>query len=220
MGSFVPATDQDRKEMLSAIGIDSIEELFRQLPQEVLLKEGLNLPPGMSEMEVCKKMEGIAAKNTVFPVIFRGAGAYRHYIPAVVKSVLSKETLYTAYTPYQAEISQGILQSIFEYQTMLCELTGMDASNASIYDGATAAAEAIAMCKERKKTTAYISAAANPGVIEVMKTYCFGSNTKVVMVPEKDGVTDGAALEEMLKADPQAACSTQFFSFVINMQFS
>ena len=118
----------------------------------------------------------------------------------------SKEEFVTAYTPYQAEISQGILQSIFEYQTMLCELTGMDASNASIYDGATAAAEAIAMCKERKKTTAYISAAANPVVIEVMKTYCFGSNTKVVMVPEKDGVTDGAALEEMLKADPQAAC--------------
>ena len=151
-------------------------------------------------------MEDIAGKNVVFRHIFRGAGAYNHYIPAIVSNVTSKEEFVTAYTPYQAEISQGILQSIFEYQTMLCELTGMDASNASIYDGATAAAEAIAMCKERKKTTAYISAAANPVVIEVMKTYCFGSNTKVVMVPEKDGVTDGAALEEMLKADPQAAC--------------
>ncbi|WP_024347643.1 aminomethyl-transferring glycine dehydrogenase subunit GcvPA [Lacrimispora indolis] len=204
MGSFVPATDQDRKEMLSAIGIDSIEELFRQLPQEVLLKEGLNLPPGMSEMEVCKKMEGIAAKNTVFPVIFRGAGAYRHYIPAVVKSVLSKETLYTAYTPYQAEISQGILQSIFEYQTMICELTGMDAANASVYDGGAAAAEAVAMCRDRKKNKAFVSAAVHPQVMETIKTYCFGNGMELTVIPEKDGITDLDFLKEHI--DSQTAC--------------
>lgn len=204
MGSFVPATDQDRKEMLSAIGIDSIEELFRQLPREVLLKEGLNLPPGMSEMEVCKKMEGIAAKNTVFPVIFRGAGAYRHYIPAVVKSVLSKETLYTAYTPYQAEISQGILQSIFEYQTMICELTGMDAANASVYDGGAAAAEAVAMCRDRKKNKAFVSAAVHPQVMETIKTYCFGNGMELTVIPEKDGITDLDFLKEHI--DSQAAC--------------
>lgn len=192
--------------MLREIGYASFEEMFSHIPDEVMLKEGVNIPSGLSEQAVKARMEDIAGKNVVFRHIFRGAGAYNHYIPAIVSNVTSKEEFATAYTPYQAEISQGILQSIFEYQTMLCELTGMDASNASIYDGATAAAEAIAMCKERKKTTAYISAAANPGVIEVMKTYCFGSNTKVVMVPEKDGVTDGAALEEMLKADPQAAC--------------
>ncbi|MDR2023365.1 MAG: aminomethyl-transferring glycine dehydrogenase subunit GcvPA [Hungatella sp.] len=204
MGSFVPATDQDRKEMLSAIGIDSIEELFRQLPREVLLKEGLNLPPGMSEMEVCKKMEGIAAKNTVFPVIFRGAGAYRHYIPAVVKSVLSKETLYTAYTPYQAEISQGILQSIFEYQTMICELTGMDAANASVYDGGAAAAEAVAMCRDRKKNKAFVSAAVHPQVMETIKTYCFGNGMELTVIPEKDGITDLDFLKEHI--DSQTAC--------------
>ena len=192
--------------MLREIGYASFEEMFSHIPDEVMLKEGVNIPSGLSEQAVKARMEDIAGKNVVFRHIFRGAGAYNHYIPAIVSNVTSKEEFVTAYTPYQAEISQGILQSIFEYQTMLCELTGMEASNASIYDGATAAAEAIAMCKERKKTTAYISAAANPGVIEVMKTYCFGSNTKVVMVPEKDGVTDGAALEEMLKADPQAAC--------------
>ena len=192
--------------MLREIGYASFEEMFSHIPDEVMLKEGVNIPSGLSEQAVKARMEDIAGKNVVFRHIFRGAGAYNHYIPAIVSNVTSKEEFVTAYTPYQAEISQGILQSIFEYQTMLCELTGMDASNASIYDGATAAAEAIAMCKERKKTTAYISAAANPVVIEVMKTYCFGSNTKVVMVPEKDGVTDGAALEEMLKADPQAAC--------------
>ncbi len=192
--------------MLREIGYAGFEEMFSHIPDEVMLKEEVNIPSGLSEQAVKGRMEDIAGKNVVFRHIFRGAGAYNHYIPAIVSNVTSKEEFVTAYTPYQAEISQGILQSIFEYQTMLCELTGMDASNASIYDGATAAAEAIAMCKERKKTTAYISAAANPGVIEVMKTYCFGSNTKVVMVPEKDGVTDGAALEEMLKADPQAAC--------------
>ena len=192
--------------MLREIGYAGFEEMFSHIPDEVMLKEEVNIPSGLSEQAVKGRMEDIAGKNVVFRHIFRGAGAYNHYIPAIVSSVTSKEEFVTAYTPYQAEISQGILQSIFEYQTMLCELTGMDASNASIYDGATAAAEAIAMCKERKKTTAYISAAANPGVIEVMKTYCFGSNTKVVMVPEKDGVTDAAALEEMLKADPQSAC--------------
>ncbi|ABX41914.1 aminomethyl-transferring glycine dehydrogenase subunit GcvPA [Lachnoclostridium phytofermentans] len=204
MGSFVPATDRDKKEMLSAIGIDSIEDLFGQLPQDVKLMDGLNLPSGMSEMEVCRKMEGIAAKNTVFPVIFRGAGAYRHYIPAVVKSVLSKETLYTAYTPYQAEISQGILQSIFEYQTMICELTGMDTANASVYDGAAAAAEAVAMCRDRKKTKAFVSAAVHPQVMETIKTYCFGNGMELTVIPEKDGITDLNFLKEHI--DGQTAC--------------
>jgi glycine dehydrogenase subunit 1 len=204
MGSFVPVTDQDRKEMLSAIGINSVEDLFGQLPQEVILKEGLNLPGGMSEMEVCKKMEDIAAKNTVFPVMFRGAGAYRHYIPSIVKSVLSKETLYTAYTPYQAEISQGILQSIFEYQTMICELTGMDTANASVYDGASAAAEAVAMSRDRKKNRAFVSAAVHPQVMETIKTYCFGNGMELTVIPEKDGITDLDFLKEHL--DSQAAC--------------
>ena len=204
MGSFVPATDQDRQEMLSAIGIDRIEDLFRQLPQEVMLKDGLNLPHGMSEMEVSKKMESIAAKNKVFPIIFRGAGAYKHYIPSIVKSVLSKETLYTAYTPYQAEFSQGILQSIFEYQTMICELTGMDAANASVYDGASAAAEAVAMCRDRKKNRALISAAIHPQVMETIKTYCFGNGIELTVIPEKDGITDLDFLKEHM--DSQTAC--------------
>ena len=202
----MPNTEQEQQEMLREIGFNSFEEMFSHVPEEVMLKDGLNIPSGLCEQAVKARMEDIAGKNVVFRHIFRGAGAYSHYIPSIVTSVTSKEEFVTAYTPYQAEISQGILQSIFEYQTMLCELTGMDVSNASIYDGATAAAEAIAMCRDRKRNTAYISAAANPGVIEVMKTYCFGSNTKVVLVPEKDGVTDAGALKEMIGADPQAAC--------------
>ena len=151
MGNYIPGTKQEQKEMLAEIGFGSMEELFGHIPDEVKVKGGLKIPEGMSELEVRKKVTQMAEKNKVFPVIFRGAGAYRHFIPSVVKSVISKENLLTEYTPYQAEISQGILQSIFEYQTMICELTGMDTSNASVYDGASAAAEGIAMCRERKR---------------------------------------------------------------------
>ena len=192
--------------MLHEIGFNSFEEMFSHIPEEVRLKDGVHIPSGLREQAVISRMEETAEKNVVFRHIFRGAGAYNHYIPAIVSSVISKEEFVTAYTPYQAEISQGILQSIFEYQTMICELTGMDASNASVYDGATAAGEAAAMCRDRKRSTVYVSAAANPQVIEVIRTYCFGSNTRVVLVPEKDGITDALALEEMIKADPQAAC--------------
>lgn len=203
MGSYLPNTRQEQQEMLREAGYESFDALFAHIPEEVKVKE-LNLPSGLSEMEVLSEMEDIAQKNKIFRHIFRGAGAYDHYIPAIVGSVVNKEEFVTAYTPYQAEISQGILQSIFEYQTMICELTGMDVSNASVYDGATAAAEAVAMCRERKRTTAYISAAANPQVISVIKTYCYASGTEVVMIPEKDGVTDKEALKAALK--DTAAC--------------
>lgn len=203
MGSFLPNTKEEQQNMLQEIGYDSFDALFAHIPEEAKVKS-LNLPSGLSEMEAMEEMDRLAGKNIVFKHIFRGAGAYNHYIPAIVQSVVSKEEFVTAYTPYQAEISQGILQSIFEYQTMICELTGMDASNASVYDGATAAAEAVAMCKERKRTTAYVSAASNPQVIQTIQTYCYGSNTKVVVVPEKDGVTDIQALKEAL--DDESAC--------------
>lgn len=203
MGSFLPNTAQEQQEMLEEIGFHSFEELFSHIPDQVKLKE-LNLPEGLSEMQAFDRMEELAQKNKQFRHIFRGAGAYDHYIPAIVGSVIGKEQFVTAYTPYQAEISQGILQSIFEYQTMICELTGMAASNASVYDGATAAAEAVAMCRERKRRTAYVSAAANPEVIKVIKTYCYASNTEVVMIPEKDGVTDAHALREAL--NEESAC--------------
>ena len=204
MGRYVPGTAKEQKEMLSEIGFNSMEELFAHIPDEVKVKGGLKIPDGMSELEVRRKMQNIAEKNQVFPVIFRGAGAYRHFIPAVVNSVISKENLLTAYTPYQAEISQGILQSIFEYQTMICDLTGMDVSNASVYDGATAAAESIAMCRERKRSKALVSATTDPKILEVVKTYCFGNGIELVIVPEKDGLTDTEALKEL--ADKETAC--------------
>lgn len=204
MGGYIPGTEQEQQEMLAEIGFSSMEELFGHIPDEVKVKGGLQIPEGMSELEVRKAMEKIAEKNQVFPIVFRGAGAYRHFIPSIVGSVISKENLMTAYTPYQAEISQGILQSIFEYQTMISELTGMDVSNASVYDGATAAAEALAMCRERKRTKAIVSATTDPKVIDVMKTYCFGNEMELVLAPEKDGATDVEALKELV--DKETAC--------------
>ena len=187
MGSYVPNTLEERQEMLKEIGYNSIDDLFAHIPDEVKIKGGLNIPEGKSELEVRSEMENIASKNQVFKTIFRGAGAYRHFIPSIVNSVISKENLLTAYTPYQAEISQGILQSIFEYQTMICDLTGMDVSNACVYDGAEAAAEGVAMCQERKRKKAFISAVILPDAMSTIKTYCHGNGMEIVEIPEKDG---------------------------------
>lgn len=203
MGTYVPNTEAQKRAMLAAVGVDAAEELFAAVPREMLV-DSLDLPEGLSELSVRQKVSALARKNRVYDTVLRGAGAYRHFIPAAVRSVVNREELVTAYTPYQAEISQGILQAIFEYQTMICALTGMDVSNASVYDGATAAAEALTMCRDRKRTKAYVSACADPQVIETMKTYCFGSGMELALIPEKDGRTDLEALREALGAD--AAC--------------
>lgn len=221
MGSYVPSTAQERQEMLASIGLCSIDELFSHIPDSLKLKGELNLPSGKSELEVCRTMEHIAAQNIVFDSIFRGAGAYDHYVPAIVKSVTGKEEFVTAYTPYQAEISQGVLQSIFEYQTMICELTGMDVSNASVYDGATAAAEAVNMCCERSRNVVFCSAAAHPDTIEVVKTYCWASGHEFVLVPVKDGKTDWNSIVPQLDKKTSACLyiqSPNFFGQIEDVQ--
>ena len=202
MASYIPSTRSEREEMLAAVGLSSYEELYRDVPAEMLLRDGdLNIPEGMSELEVSRRMSAMAGKNILFPTVLRGAGAYDHYIPSIVKYIPAKEEFLTAYTPYQAEMSQGILQSIFEYQTGICEITGMDVSNASVYDGATAAAEAAAMCRDRKRRVTLISAAAHPDTVSTVKTYCYGTGDALIVVPMKDGKTDLDALKELLKAD-------------------
>ncbi len=201
MGNYLPTTGAQQQEMLEALGLCSLEELYRDLPQELILKDGLNLPAGKSELELMRLMSELAGKNKVYSTILRGAGAYRHYIPAAVSAIASKETFVTAYTPYQAELSQGILQTIFEFQTMICQLTGMDVSNASVYDGATAAAEAIAMCRDRKRTKALVSSVADPQTLEVARTYCWASDYEMELIPAKEGVTDLDALRGMLTGD-------------------
>ena len=207
MGSYIPATGEERQAMLKAIGLTSTDQLFDIVPEAVRVKN-LDLPEGLSEMEVSQRMAGLAGKNRVFPSVFRGAGAYRHYIPSIVKTVTSKEEFLTAYTPYQAEISQGVLQSIFEYQTQMCELTGMDVSNASVYDGAVAAAEAVFMCQERKRHTVVVSGAADPQTLAVIQTYCESRNVPVVILPASGYTTDPTALKAAL-TDETAAVYVQ-----------
>ena len=202
MASYIPSTPEERLEMLKAVGLSDYRDLYRDVPAEMHLNDGdLNIPEGMSELEVGRAVSAMAAKNHVFPTVLRGAGAYDHYIPSIVKYIPAKEEFLTAYTPYQAEMSQGILQSIFEYQSMICEITGMDVSNASVYDGATAAAEAAAMCRDRKRKVTLVSAAAHPDHINTIRTYCYGTGDELRIVPAKDGKTDLEALKAMLGAD-------------------
>lgn len=204
MGSYLSSTDEQQRAMLAEIGYRDYDDLFGCVPETVKLKNRLSIPEGMTELELRRKMEAMAGKNRVFEHVFRGAGAYRHYIPSIVKQVVSKEEFVTAYTPYQAEISQGNLQAIFEYQTMICELTGMDAANASVYDGASAAAESVFMCRERKRVRVLAADTANPEVLAAMETYCHGRGARVELVPSKDGSVDLDALKEML--DETTAC--------------
>lgn len=199
MGNYIPHTDGQTKEMLGTIGFKTMEDLISSAVKGGETLKELSLPAGLSEMEVLNALTKISRKNKVYSSIFRGAGAYGHYIPAMVKNIISKETFLTAYTPYQPEMAQGILQSIFEYQTMICELTGLEVSNASVYDGATAAAEAASMCRDKKRSKTLISAGANPDVIETVKTYCWAFDSEVAVIPaDENGRTDIKALEQML----------------------
>ena len=194
---YIPASPGERQAMLNEIGLSDTRALYRQVPEGLLL-ERLNLPDGLGEMAVSEKMRALAGRNRLFNAIFRGAGAYNHYIPAVVKSIARKEEFVTAYTPYQAEISQGLLQSIFEYQSMICELTGMDAANASVYDGATAAAEAVSMCRDARRPVALIAQTAHPMFLETIETYARPSGAAVRRVGEKSGRLDIGQLSGQL----------------------
>ena len=201
MATYVPVTREEEQSMLEVCGLRHTDDLYRDVPDSVRLKAPLNLPRGMAEKDVRREMEQLAAKNQVFPHVFRGAGAYRHLIPAIVDTVTGHESFRTAYTPYQAEISQGVLQSIFEFQTEICELTGMEAANASVYDGACAAAEACEMCRERKRSRILVSESVDPKVLSVIRTYAFGRDVPVDLVPLRGGVTDPEALGPLLQPD-------------------
>ena len=164
MSAYVVNTPLEQKEMLQEIGLESLDDLYVSVPEEALA-EKLNVPSGKSELEVYEEMKALAQKNQVFREIYRGAGAYHHYIPSIVSSITSKEEFVTSYTPYQAEISQGVLQSIFEYQTQMCELTGLDVSNASVYDGAVAAAQEATQAGSALHAPAPHISSAAPGAV-------------------------------------------------------
>ncbi len=205
MGQFAyfPHTGEDIKAMLEKVSLRSLEDLYSDVPEEFIRKEEYDLPEALSEEEVRARFAGLAAKNRPMKV-FVGAGAYDHYAPSVIPYLLSRSEFLTAYTPYQCEISQGTLRYIFEYQSMICSLTGMDVSNASMYDGPTAAAEAMmmAMASTRKKSRVLLSGALLPGVIKVVSTYAKFHGVGIGLIPVMGGQTCINCLKaELAKGD-------------------
>src|SRR3989339_1983931 len=200
MGGYISNTEADRREMLDFLGIASVGELFKGIPESVRLKKELDLPAALSEMEVMDELSNLASKNLTQYPSFLGAGSYSHFIPSVVKHICSRSEFYTAYTPYQAEASQGTLQAIYEFQSMICSLTGMDVANASMYDGATATAEAVLMaCRITKRTKAIIARTLNPETQDVIKTYLNGPEIDIDVSPMNDeGITDTNKLKELI----------------------
>lgn len=186
--------------MLDRIGVSSLDDLYADVPADFIYKGEYDLPDALSEQEVRAFFEGLAAKNSAFKV-FVGAGAYDHYTPSVVPYIISRSEFLTAYTPYQCEISQGTLRYIFEFQSMICALTGLDVSNASMYDGPTAAAEAMRMAVAcaKKKNTVLLSSALLPNVIETVKTYARYFGTNIAFIDAKDGQTSLASLKAALE---------------------
>ena len=199
MFSYLPQTEKDIREMLKVIGVDSIDDLFKDIPEEILQKTQLNIPAGISEFEVFKRMKELSEKNRQ-GVSFMGCGSYDHIIPSVVGHILQMPNFYTAYTPYQAEISQGILQSIFEFQSLICELTGMDVSNASLYDDHTAASEAITMAVNSRKKAhrILVSGTIHPNTRAVIETFFSDIPVEIEEIETKDYVTSIDALKEAL----------------------
>ena len=200
---FIPHTEADIKTMLDRIGLKSVDDLYSDVPQEVIFKEEYDIPSAMTEIELRRHFEELGKKNSRLTV-FAGGGAYDHYSPAAVAHLLQRSEFYTAYTPYQPEISQGTLQYIFEYQSMISELTGMEATNASMYDGATATAEAMFMmvASAKKRNRVVLSGTLTDAVIRVVETYAHFHGISVTVVAPKDGVSDqGAILKEMEAGD-------------------
>ncbi len=186
---FAPHTDDDVREMLGAIGLRSLDELFDQIPPGVRIGTPLDLPEGVSEMEILADLRHLAAadRHTDELVCFAGGGAYDHYVPAVVWALAGRSELYTSYTPYQPELSQGVLQALFEYQSMICDLTAMEVSNASLYDGATALVEAVNLARSTGRDRVLVSSAVDPRYIETLRTYGRGGGYE----PEVFEVPDG-----------------------------
>jgi glycine dehydrogenase subunit 1 len=193
---FVPHDDKTIEEMLNVIGVKSVQELFQDVPSELIIDK-LNISSGLSEPDLLNLLKKIAKKNNVYPSSFLGAGCYFHYIPSLVDFVTSRSEFYTAYTPYQAEASQGYLQAIYEYQTIISILTQMDVANASMYDGSTAFAEAAIMSTIiTRKNSIILLNGIHPEYVEVIKTYCWGQDIKIILANEenlKENLSDDIA---------------------------
>jgi len=218
---YVPHTAEDERKMMEVIGIRSVDELFSDVPEKFRLRELLNLPPSLSEQETTSLMKNQASRNVIPPVTLTGAGAYYHYVPAVVGHVISRSEFYTAYTPYQAEISQGILQAIYEYQTMIARLTGMQVANASMYDGASAMAEAAVLsAKTLNRTRIVMVKSVHPEYRQVVKTYCWSNGYECVETGfSGTGQLDAESLKNAVDENTAAVLvqSPNFFGVIENV---
>ena len=205
MGHFVPHTDADIERMLADIGLSSLDELFQVVPQALRLAGGLDVPDGMSEPDVLAEMERLAARNRwgADLVCFAGAGAYDHEVPSATKRLTFRSEFVTAYTPYQPEVAQGVLQALFEYQTLVSRLSGLPVANASLYDGASAAVEGVNLAvAAKRRSTVWVSGGIHPHWRAVLATFAAGTGHHLVDVPLRDGVTDWSAVDP---SDPPAA---------------
>lgn len=209
--TYFPATDDERKEMLDAIGAKAFEELIANIPEEVRFKGELNLPSKLSECEALRELYRIAEENLHAGVSnYLGGGSYDHFVPSAISAITSRSEFYTAYTPYQAEVSQGTLQAIYEFQTMICRLTGMDISNASMYDGGSSLAEAVLLAAAHtRRTEIVIAGALHPDYLKIVNTYCKSQKINVVQLPLDDGAVDLNALKKAVTQDTAAVVVQQ-----------
>ncbi|MDH4223209.1 MAG: aminomethyl-transferring glycine dehydrogenase subunit GcvPA [candidate division Zixibacteria bacterium] len=219
--SYIPNTEGDLKIMLKKLGVDDFNELIGAIPESLRLKGKLKLPERLSELELKNLLSGLAKenKNTDSIISFLGGGAYDHFIPSVINHILLRSEFYTAYTPYQPEVSQGTLQSIYEYQSMICQLTGMEVSNASMYDGASAVAEAALLSiAETGRKEILVSAGLNPNYLKVLNTYCERGGIKIRKIDLEDGITDYKLLGEKISAKTAGVIlqSPNFFGLIEN----
>ncbi|MDR2156845.1 MAG: aminomethyl-transferring glycine dehydrogenase subunit GcvPA [Clostridiales Family XIII bacterium] len=204
MSVYIPNTRTDREKMLARIGVGTLDALYRDIPAEIRLTDALNLGAPLSEAELGREIASLAEKNAdaARAVCFLGAGAYDRLIPSAIKHMVSRSEFYTAYTPYQPEISQGTLQAIFEFQTMISSLTGMDAANASMYDGASACAEAVLMAvRHTKRRRVLVAETVHPETREVIRTYARFNGIEIAEIPEEGGLIDSRSLSALLSED-------------------
>lgn len=220
--SYIPNTDSDRKKMLSVIGVDTIDDLFQSIPQHLQFNQELNIPARLDQIALNKHAVNLAKQNKSAEdmTCFLGGGIYDHYIPPTVGAVLGRSEFYTAYTPYQPEVSQGVLQSIFEFQTLICELTGMDVANASMYDGATALAEAAIMaCEITGRKQVVLAGHLNPAYVQVINTYTHHIGISVKVIKPDDGIINPDSVKQNIDENTAAVIVQQpdFFGVINDM---
>ena len=217
-------TTDDQRAMLDAIGVDSLDDLFEMIPASLRLGRTLDIPPAVGEMELARLVGALAESNLhgENSTCFLGGGSYDHFVPAVVDTIAGRGEFYTSYTPYQAEVSQGNLQAMFEYQSLICQLTGLDVSNASLYDGGSAAAESVLMAisATRRAGRVVVAESVHPEYRQILETYFANMKTKLVTVPAPSGVVDPSLIQQAV--DDQTACvliqSPNFFGSLEDVQ--